>query len=97
MTHYVAVQIVPKDMEVLNRYFAVGRAALEKHGGKVVAGGPDSKVLEDNGAGDPVKVLAQFPDAASAEAWINDPELADVHAMRREGAHTTITLLPPLE
>lgn len=96
MAHYVTVQLVPKEMEVLSRYFAVGKAAVEKHGGKVIAGGPDSKVLEDNGAGDPVKVLIRFPDAETAEAWINDPDLAEVHALRRAGANTTISLLPPI-
>ena len=95
MTHYVSVQLEPKDPETLQKYMAVGREAVERHGGRPVAGGPEVKVLEENGGGIPVKVLLSFPDATSAEAWINDPELAEVHDLRRNGAHTTITLLPP--
>ncbi len=96
MTHYVVVQLTPKDPEMLERYFAVGRAAVEKHDGLAVAGGPDRKVLEENGAGDPASVLLSFPSGAAAESWMNDPDLKEVHDLRRNGAHTTITLLPPM-
>lgn len=96
MSHYVVVQLTPKDPALLERYFAVGRAAIEKHGGTAIAGGPDRKVLEDNGAGDPASVVLTFPSGEAAEAWINDPDLAEVHDLRRTGANTTITLLPPI-
>ena len=96
MTHFVVVQLTPKNKEILDRYLAVGRAAVEKHGGMAIAGGPDRKVLEENGAGDPASVLLSFPTGAAAESWINDPDLKDVHDLRRNGANTTITLLPPM-
>ncbi|MCV6584599.1 MAG: DUF1330 domain-containing protein [Marinibacterium sp.] len=96
MPYYVAVQLAPTDPETLQKYFAVGADAVARHGGTAIAGGPDARVLEDNGGGPPAKVLLSFPDAASADAWITDPDLADVHALRRKGARTTITLLPPL-
>ncbi len=96
MTHFVVVQLTPKNTEILDRYLAVGRAAVEKHGGTAIAGGPDRKVLEENGAGDPASVLLSFPSGAAAESWINDPDLKDVHDLRRNGANTTITLLPPM-
>ena len=94
MPAYVVVQLAPKDEETLKRYYEVGGAAVRKHGGKPLAGGPAKQVLEDNGGGIPAHVLLSFPDEAAARAWIEDPELADTHAMRRAGAHTTITLLP---
>ena len=96
MSHYVIVQLTPKNPELLEKYFAVGRAAVEKHGGAAIAGGPDRIVLEDNGAGAPASVLLSFPTKDAAQAWIEDPELTDVHALRRNGANTTITLLPPM-
>jgi len=96
MTHYVVVQLVPKDPEVLNKYLAVGRAAIEKHGGSAVAGGASRIVLEENGAGAPANVVLTFPSGEAAQAWMDDPELAEVHDLRRAGADTTITLLPPI-
>lgn len=96
MDHYVVVQLTPKEPEVLKQYFAVGKAAVEKHGGEAIAGGPDRVVMEENGAGDPASVLLKFPSKTAALAWIEDPELAETHALRRRGAATTITLLPPM-
>ena len=96
MTHYVVVQLAPKDENTLKRYFAVGREAVEKNGGKPIAGGPDRAVLEDNGGGTAASVLLSFPSGEAAHAWINDPDLAEVHSLRRTGADTTITLLPPM-
>lgn len=96
MPHYVVVQLAPKDETALSEYFKHGGAAVKKHGGTPIAGGAANTVLEDNGGGIPAKVLLEFPDADAARAWINDPELADVHALRRKGAHTTITLLAPM-
>lgn len=96
MTHYVVVQLEPVDDAVLKEYFAVGGAAVKKHGGRPIAGGPDRKVLEDNGGGTPAHVLLTFPDATAAQNWIDDPDLAGVHALRRTGARTTITMLPEM-
>lgn len=97
MTHYVVVQLAPTNEETLKRYYAVGGAAVKKHGGQAIAGGLEVKVLEENGgAGAPVKVLLGFPSAEAAQSWIDDPELAEVHALRRSGAETKITLLPPM-
>ncbi len=96
MTHYVVVQLAPKDQETLEKYFKVGGAAVKKHRGYPIAGGAEKKVIEENGGGVPAHVLLAFPDAESVEAWMDDPELAEVHALRRAGAVTTMTMLPPM-
>ncbi len=96
MPSYAVIQLIETDTEALAEYRAVAGAALKKHGGAPLAGGPGSEVLEDFGAGSTANVIVTFPDAEAARAWINDVDLADVHAMRRKGARTTITLLPPM-
>ena len=96
MTHYVVVQLAPKDQETLEKYFKVGGAAVKKHGGFPIAGGAEKQVIEDNGGGVPAHVLLAFPDADSVMAWMEDPELAEVHALRLAGAVTTMTMLPPM-
>jgi len=96
MTHYVVVQLAPKDDATLQQYFKVGGAAVKKHGGYPIAGGAGKKVIEDNGGGVPAHVLLAFPDAESVDAWMGDPDLAEVHALRRAGAVTTMTMLAPM-
>lgn len=94
MTHYVVVQLAVKDQAALDAYYKVGGAAVAKHGGAPLAGGGKT-VIEDNGGGTPAHVVLSFPDEASVRAWYDDPALVEVHNLRRKGAATTITLLPP--
>ncbi|MEM8754232.1 MAG: DUF1330 domain-containing protein, partial [Pseudomonadota bacterium] len=68
--------------------------ALSAHGGAAVAGGPAAEALE--GAPEGLYVLLRFPAAEAARAWIKNPDLAEVHALRREAAEVTTMLLPPL-
>lgn len=96
MPAYAIVQLTMTDETTFASYREVAGAALAKHGGKVVAGGPNSEVIEDNGLPPNGVALLAFPDAASAKAWIGDPELASVHELRRTGASTRITLLADL-
>ncbi|MCV2880826.1 DUF1330 domain-containing protein [Actibacterium sp. XHP0104] len=95
MPHFVVVNLAPTDPDTLAAYFKVGGAAVKKHGGKALAGG-SREILESNGGGAQAHVILSFPDAQAARDWINDPELADTHALRRAGAQTTITLLDPM-
>lgn len=97
MPAYATVQLVLKDMEAFGKYREVAGQALAKHGGKVIAGGPESEVLEDTGAGECVMVLIEFSDAEGARGWINDPELQHVHDMRKAGASTRAMLLGNLK
>ena len=95
MPAYATVQLVLKDMEAFGKYREVAGQALGKYNGKFIAGGPNSEVLEDSGAGECIMVLLEFPDADSAKGWINDPELQHIHDMRKAGANTRVCLLPP--
>lgn len=96
MTHYAVVQIVPTDADALAEYRKGALAAVQKHGGDRFAGGPQSKVLEDGGAGSTEVLIAAFPSQDAALNWMNDPELQDLHALRNKGAKSTIVLLPGL-
>jgi uncharacterized protein (DUF1330 family) len=37
--------------------------------------------------------LLSFPDAEAAKAWISDPELAPVHALRNQAGRSVVKLL----
>ena len=95
MTHYALVTLVEKDAEKLSEYLAIGGPAVAKHGGKPVAGGPDAKPLQQP-HGPTRGVVLQFPTADHITQWLEDPELAEVHALRNAGADVTILSLPEL-
>ena len=96
MTHYVVIQTIPQDAEALAAYREGALAAVQKHGGDRFAGGPGTQTLEDTGAGTTEVIIASFPSAEAAQTWMDDPALAELHALRRKGAKTTIVLLPPI-
>ena len=93
MPAFVTVQIAMKDEEAFDAYRKVAGPALGKHGAKPVSAG-QAELLHDGGIGTAPSVLLEFADADAARAWIADPELADVHALRNKGADVTLTLLP---
>lgn len=94
MTAYAIVQLKDIDPDKLAAYRAEAGAALARHGGEVVAGGPAAQALE--GEADGVFALLVFPTEADARAWMDDPDLAPVHALRRAAASVSTVLLPPL-
>lgn len=67
--------------------------ALAKHGGRVVQASPNQTILEGESGETGIGVILEFDSAEAAKSWINDPELADVHALRRGAGQSTITLL----
>ena len=58
--------------------------------------GPAPEILEDSAgtapALDAVAVI-EFPDAAATRNWLEDPELPEVHAMRRQAGKSAIYMI----
>ncbi|MEP2534333.1 DUF1330 domain-containing protein [Shimia sp.] len=79
--------------EALAQYREKAGPALARHGGKVEQGSADTIVLD--GAPDlpDVAAILSFPDRESALGWINDPELAQTHDLRRSAGASDIVLL----
>lgn len=95
MAHYALVTLVVKDQAKLADYLKVGGPAVMKHEGKAIAGGPQAQALQTP-HGETKGVVLEFPSADHITAWLDDPELADVHALRNEAADTTILSLPSI-
>ena len=93
MAHYVIAQVDIQDAEAWQRYAAVGGEAVAKHGGRLFAQSAEPVVLEDTGAGPGKAVILEFPDLDAAQAWMADPELAEVHGLRKAAAKTMILAL----
>ncbi len=68
-------------------------AALALHGGKIEAATADSTAIDGGPAIPDVAALLSFPDKDAALGWINDPSLAEVHALRRDAGVSDIVLL----
>lgn len=92
MPAYVTVQLEITDPAIFAEYRKVGGEAVSRHGGRALSAGR-AEMLHDAGTGAMPSVLLEFPDAAAARAWIEDPDLAEVHALRNRGARATVTLL----
>ena len=88
---YAKLTIINPDS--LDKYRNVAGAALAKHGGNVVSTARECTQLDGNPDTPDVAALLSFPDREAALAWANDPELADVHALRRSAGGSDILLL----
>lgn len=90
---YAYAKITVTNPDALVKYRDVAGAALEKHGGKVVSAAREFTVLDGTPDMPDVVALLSFPDKDAALAWANDPELEDVHALRRSAGESDIHLL----
>jgi len=88
---YVALTVTNPDK--LAQYRAVAGEALARHKGSVLAVSGETTVLDGNPVKPDQAVIACFPEKRNALDWINDPELADVHALRRAAGGSDILLL----
>ena len=90
---YAIAHLDVDNPEKLAAYREKASDALARHGGKVEVATQDLTVLD--GAPDKPKIAAllSFPDRDAALAWANDPELKDVHALRRGAGRSDIMML----
>ncbi|MBO9450687.1 DUF1330 domain-containing protein [Tropicibacter sp. R16_0] len=79
--------------QALGEYREQAGAALAKHGGKVEHATPTARALDGTPSLPDVAALLSFPSAEAAQSWMDDPELADQHALRRSAGETEILLL----
>ena len=90
---YAFVQITITDPDRFANYAKIAGPALAKYGGKPEAMTTEPVRLEGDTPAPTRAVLLSFPDKDAALGWINDPELADVHAARRASGQSEITLV----
>lgn len=94
MTVQALAMITVTDKETLGAYREKAADALAKHGGSVVAADPEPLVLEAANDAPNITALLSFPTTDAAKAWREDPDLADIHALRNKGGKSTIVVLP---
>lgn len=90
---YAFVQITITDPERFAEYAKAAGPALAKYGGKPEAMTTEPIRMEGDAPAPTRAVLLSFPDKDAALGWINDPEFADIHAIRRSSGASEITLI----
>jgi uncharacterized protein (DUF1330 family) len=93
MTAYAFVNLTITNPDSFAAYREKAGAALKKHGGAPLEVSKQPEVIEGTAPAPSVAVILTFPGRDAAKAWINDPELAEVHALREGSGTSTITLL----
>jgi len=81
MTAYMIVDIEVRDNESFEEYRARVPALIRKHGGEYLTRGGTCDVIE--GSWQPRRlVLFRFPSRAAIHAFFEDPDYADLKALR---------------
>ena len=90
---YAYAQLTITNPDSFAAYREQAGAALARHGGEVVQGSSDLTALDGKPDLPNIAAILAFKDRDSALGWINDPELADVHALRHGAGKSDIVLL----
>lgn len=93
MTAYAYVNLTITNPDSFAAYQERAGDALKKYGGAPLEVSKETEVIEGTATAPTVAVILTFPDREAVKAWINDPELAEVHALREGSGTSTITLL----
>lgn len=92
MAAYVVVQIGIEDPARYEEYKRLAPPSIAAYGGRYLARGGASEVLE--GSWQPPRlVILEFPDAATARAWWGSAEYATAKAIRQSCARTEMLLI----
>lgn len=90
---YATVEMWITNKEALAAYREKAGEALAKHGGSLVSASPNPSLLEGESSLPSMLAVLSFPDTEAAQAWIRDPELAPVHALRNKSGRSVVKLL----
>jgi uncharacterized protein (DUF1330 family) len=87
---YVIVSVDITDPEGYQSYLPGAGAAVQAHGGRLLAADPDTALLE--GSAGQMTVVLEFPDKGTAEAWYTSPEYQGVVHLRHRSADGTAVI-----
>lgn len=92
MPAYVVVNVKVEDPVRYEEYRRLAPASIAAYGGRYLARGGRTEVLE--GDWQPARfVILEFDSAARARAWLDSPEYAPVKRIRHETARTSMVVI----
>jgi uncharacterized protein (DUF1330 family) len=87
MPAYLIFDVTIADPETYDAYKQLTPATLEPYGGRFIARGGNTVLLE--GDREPGRiVILEFPDLAAAKRWWSSPEYAPAKAIRQKASVT---------
>ena len=96
MSVYVIGRLRTEDWSWLKEYGAATKALIEKHGGRYLAQGGKTERFEGSEELPSAVVIMEFPDAASAHAWHDDPDYQPLKELRQAKSSLELTLVEGL-
>ena len=92
MVAYVINDMEVTDPQLLDEYKKLSPATVLQYGGRFLARGGQTEVLE--GGWSPKRlVILEFPSLAQAKAWANSPEYAHAKRVRQKAANSNIVVV----
>lgn len=88
---YLIAHATVTDAAKWGEYVAKSKIALDKFGGKPIARGGRSEVMEGNGA--PRTVIIEFASYADAHGYATSPEYAEARKLREGAGTINITIV----
>jgi uncharacterized protein (DUF1330 family) len=89
---YVIVDVEVTDPTAYGRYRELSGPALEKYGGRFLARGGETWVLE--GSHQPHRVvISEFDSVDAAKQWYDSPEYREARAVRADAANGSFILV----
>lgn len=92
MTAYVIVDIEVTDAEGYNEYKKLAPPAVALYGGKYIARGGRTEVLEGERTPNRLVIL-QFESVEQAKAWLNSSEYSEARSMRHKYARSNMVVI----
>jgi uncharacterized protein (DUF1330 family) len=85
VTAYVMVEIQVHDPELYEQYKPIAANSIELHGGRYLARGGETELLEGDDSPGRIVIL-EFPDAATARHWYQSAEYAEALKIRERAS-----------
>jgi uncharacterized protein (DUF1330 family) len=96
MTAYMIVDVDVNDPEGYERYKSEVPALIAKHGGEYLVRGGEFEVLE--GEWQPTRlVVFSFPNRQAIHDFVNDPEYAELKALRQSTASSSLVAVDGMD
>lgn len=93
MSAFIIAEVEVTDDAWVPSYAAAVHDIAARHGGKYLSRSGSIKTLEGTPRNTTLIALIQFPDAASAEAFANDPDYAPHGKARQDGSNSHFVLI----
>ncbi len=92
MSAYVIVEIEIQNFSEYENYKKLAPATVAAYGGKYLARGGETEILEGDWKPGRIVIL-EFPDTAHAKEWLGSEEYAPAKAIRDRAAKTKMILV----